>query len=80
MIGDGNTYIVPVGDTYEMQDGTGNASNVLYFQGKENDTLSVYSNQDKSITFKMNPGYKYGTYFAPNEQWPVELIGPVPKE
>jgi hypothetical protein len=79
LIGDGNTYIVPVGDTFEMQDGTGKASDVFYFQGKENDTLSVYSNKDKSVTFKMNPGHKSGTYFEANELLPVELVGPGPE-
>jgi len=77
LIGDGNTYIVPVADTYEMRDGTGKASDVLYFEGKENDTLSVYSNKDKSVTFKMNPGHKMGKYYAPGEELPVELVGPV---
>ena len=80
LIGDGNTYIVPVGDRYEMRDGTGKASDVFYFQGKENDTLSVYSNQDKSVTFKMNPAHKTGKYYADNEELPVELVGPVPEE
>jgi len=77
LIGDGNTYIVPVADTWEMRDGTGKASDVLYFQGKENDTLSVYSNKDKSVTFKMNPGNKMGRYYSGGEELPVELVGPV---
>ena len=77
LIGDGNTYIVPVADTYEMRDGTGKASDVLYFEGKDNDTLSVYSNKDKSVTFKMNPGHKMGKYYAGDEELPVELVGPV---
>lgn len=77
LIGDGDVYIVPVSDTYEMRDGTGKASDVFYFQGKENDTLSVYSNRDKSITIKMNPGHKTGKYYADNEELPVELVGPL---
>jgi hypothetical protein len=77
LIGDGNTYIVPVADTYEMRDGTGKASDVFYFEGKENDTLSVYSNKDKSVTFKMNPDHKMGKYYAAGEELPVELVGPV---
>ncbi|HMG88948.1 MAG TPA: hypothetical protein VK589_02775 [Chryseolinea sp.] len=77
LIGDGDMYIVPVGDTFEMQDGTGKASDVFTFQGKENDTLSVYSNQDKSVTFKMNPDHKKGRYYAPGEELPVELVGPL---
>ena len=80
LIGDGNTYIVPVADTYEMQDGTGKASDVIYFQGKENDTMSVYSNKDKSIIFKMNPGDKTGKYYSNDEELPVELVGPLPEE
>ena len=70
-------YIVPVGDTFEMQDGTGKASDVFYFQGKEKDTLSVYSNKDKSVTFKMNPDHKMGRYYADGEELPVELVGPL---
>jgi hypothetical protein len=77
LIGDGNTYIVRVADTWEMRDGTGKASDVLYFQGKENDTLSVYANKDKSVTFKMNPGNKMGRYYSNGEELPVELVGPV---
>ena len=77
LIGDGNTYIVPVADTYEMRDGTGKASDVLTFEGKEQDTLSVYSNKDKSVTFKMNPDHKMGRYYAGGEELPVELVGPV---
>ena len=77
LIGDGSTYIVPVADTYEMRDGTGKASDVLTFEGKENDTLSVYSNKDKSVTFKMSPDHKKGRYYAAGEELPVELVGPV---
>ena len=77
LIGEGDMYIVPVADTYEMQDGTGIASDVFTFEGKENDTLSVYSNKDKSVTFKMNPDHKMGRYFAAGEELPVELVGPV---
>lgn len=77
LIGDGSTYILPVADTYEMRDGTGKASDVLIFEGKENDTLSVYSNKDKSVTFKMNPDHKMGRYYAAGEELPVELVGPV---
>ena len=80
LIGDGNTYIVPVGETFEMRDGTGKASDVFYFQGKESDTLSVYSNNNKSIIFKMNPNHKTGKYYADNEELPVEQVGPVPEE
>lgn len=74
LIGDGNTYIVPVADTWEMRDGTGKTSDVFYFEGKENDTLSVYSNKDKSVTFKMNPGHRMGRYYADGEELPVELV------
>jgi hypothetical protein len=80
LIGDGNTYIVPVGETFEMRDGTGKASDVFYFQGKESDTISVYSNKSKSVTFKMNPDHKTGKYYADGEELPVELVGPVPEE
>ena len=74
LVGDGNMYIVRVGDTYELQDGQGKASAVIVFQGME-DSLSVYSNQDKSITFKINPNQKTGTYYASGEQLPVENVG-----
>ena len=77
IIGDGSTYIVPVADTWELRDGTGKASDVLTFQGKENDTLSVYSNKDKSVTFKMNPDHKQGRYYSAGEELPVELVGPL---
>jgi hypothetical protein len=77
LIGDGNTYIVPVANTFEIQDGTGEASDVLTFQGKENDTLSVYSNKDKSVTFKMNPDHKTGKYYSAGEELPVEMVGPL---
>lgn len=77
LIGDGSTYVVPVADTYEMQDGTGKASDVLTFEGKENDTLSVYSNKDKSVTFKMNPDHKMGKYYSAGEELPVEYVGPL---
>jgi hypothetical protein len=77
LIGEGDMYIVPVADTYEMRDGTGVASDVFTFEGKENDTLSVYSNKDKSVTFKMNPDHKKGRYYAADEELPVELVGPL---
>src|SRR5688572_10325166 len=77
LIGDGSTYIVPVADTWEMRDGTGKASDVLTFEGKENDTLSVYSNKDKSVTFKMNPDHQIGKYYSNGEELPVELVGPL---
>ena len=77
LVGEGDVYIVPVGDTYEMRDGTGKASDVFTLQGKENDTLTVYSNKDKSVTFKMNPDHKTGRYFSPEEELPVELVGPL---
>ena len=77
LIGDGDMYIVPVGDTFEMQDGTGIASDVFTFEGKENDTLSVYTNKDKSVTFKMNPDHKKGRYYSAGEELPVELVGPL---
>jgi hypothetical protein len=77
LIGDGDMYIVPVGDTFEMRDGTGKASDVFTFEGKENDTLSVYTNKDKSVTFKMNPDHKMGRYFSAGEELPVELVGPL---
>jgi len=77
LIGEGDMYIVPVADTYEMQDGTGITSDVFTYEGKENDTLSVYSNKDKSVTFKMNPDHKTGRYYAADEELPVELVGPV---
>jgi hypothetical protein len=80
LIGDGNTYIVPVGETFEMRDGTGKTSDIFYFQGKERDTLSVYSNNNKSVIFKMNPNHRTGKYYADNEELPVELVGPVPEE
>jgi hypothetical protein len=60
-----------------MRDGTGKASDVLTFEGKENDSLSIYSNKDKSVTFKMNPDHKMGRYYAGGEELPVELVGPV---
>ena len=78
LVGDGDLYIVPAGDTYEMQDGTGKATDVFYFQGLENDTLNIYSNKNKSITFKMNPDHKAGRYYTSNEQLPVEYVGPLP--
>ena len=77
LVGEGDVYIVPVGDTYEMRDGTGKASDVFTLQGKENDTLTVYSNKDKSVTFKMNPDHKIGRYFSSEEELPVELVGPL---
>ncbi len=77
LIGDGDMYIVPVGDTFEIQDGTGIASDVFTFVGKENDTLSVYTNKDKSVTFKMNPDHKKGRYYSGGEELPVELVGPL---
>ena len=77
LIGEGDVYIVPVADTYEMRDGTGKASDVFTFQGKDNDTLTVYSNKDKSVTFKMNPDHKTGRYFSSEEELPVELVGPL---
>lgn len=80
LIGDGNTYMVPVTDAVEMRDGTGKTSDVFYFQGKESDTLSVYSNKDKSVTFKMNPGHKAGRYYSADEELPVEWVGEVPEE
>lgn len=64
LIGDGGTFIVPVADTYEMRNERGETSDVLYFQGKEKDTVSIYSNKDKSIIFKMNPDHKSGMYFS----------------
>ena len=77
LVGEGDVYIVPVADTYEMRDGTGKASDIFTFQGKENDTLSVYANKDKSVTFKMNPDHKTGRYFSSEEELPVELVGPL---
>jgi hypothetical protein len=77
LIGDGSEYIVPVGNTFEIQDGTGKARDVFTFEGKENDTLSVYSNKDKSVTFKMNPDHKMGKYYSNGEELPVELVGPL---
>jgi len=77
LVGDGNLVIVPVGETVEIQDGMGKATDVFYFQGVENDTLSVYSNKDKSITFKMNPDHKTGTYHTSDEKLPVEYVGPL---
>src|SRR5262245_42614262 len=67
LVGDGNLYIVPVGDTFESQDGTGKAIDVFYLDGKEQDTISVYSNKDKSVIFKMNPDHKTGRYSASGE-------------
>ena len=77
LIGDGDSFIVPVGDTYEMQNSNGEKTDILYFDGKENDTIEVYSNNDRSIISKMNPGHKVGMYYQPDEQWPVHYKGPI---
>jgi len=80
LIGDGNVYIVQVGDTIELRNSMNEPTDFFYFQGTENDTLRLYSNQDKSITFKMNPDHKEGKYYAPGEEWPVSYVGPSPTE
>lgn len=80
LIGDEGSFIVPVGDTYEMRNSEGDKTDIIYFQGREKDTITIYANKDKSIIFKMNPGHKVGVYYEPDEQWPVHYIGLIREE
>ena len=80
LVGDGSMFIVPAEDIYELCNEKLEKRDVLYFQGKEKDTISVYANKGNSIIFKMNPGHKFGMYYENDEQWPVSYLKPIPGE